>query len=131
MSSSVAKPKILVVLGCYLPGFRSGGPVRTISCMVEALAPHFDFRIATLHHDSGTTEIYDSVKTSAWNRVGSAQVYYIPKWSLTLVQKIAKEVRPDLIYMNGFFATSSVLGLLARKLRMLPSVPIILATRGG
>jgi glycosyltransferase involved in cell wall biosynthesis len=130
MSSSVAKPKILVLLGCYLPGFRSGGPVRTISCMVEALAPHFDFRIVTLNHDSGTTEIYDLVKTGSWNRVGSAEVYYIPKWSLSLVQKIAKEVRPDLIYLNGFFATSSIHGLLARKLGMLPSAPIILATRG-
>jgi len=130
MSSSVAKPKILVLLGCYLPGFRSGGPVRTISCMVEALAPNFDFHIVTLNHDSGTTEIYDTVKTGVWNQVGSAQVYYIPKWSLSLVQKIAKELHPDLIYLNGFFATSSIHGLLARKLGMLPSVPIILATRG-
>jgi glycosyltransferase involved in cell wall biosynthesis len=130
MTSSVSKPRILVLLGCYLPGFRSGGPVRTISCMVEALAPFFDFRIVTLNHDSGSTEIYDSVQTHAWNQVGSAQVYYIPNWSVALVQRIAKEVEPHLIYLNGFFATSSIYGLLARNLGKLPDVPFILATRG-
>jgi glycosyltransferase involved in cell wall biosynthesis len=130
MNSSPAKPKILVLLGCYLPGFNSGGPVRTISCMVEALAPYFDFRIVTLNHDSGSTEIYDSVTTHAWNTVGSAQVYYTPGWSLSLITKLAQQVAPDLIYLNGFFSTSSNYGLLAHKLRMLPDVPVILATRG-
>ena len=130
MSSSGAKPKILVLLGCYLPGFRSGGPVRTISCMVEALAPRFDFHIVTLNHDSGSTEIYDSVRTGAWNQVGNAQVYYIPKWSLSLVRSLARGLSPDLVYLNGFFATSSIHGLLARKLGMLTSAPVVLATRG-
>lgn len=130
MSSSAAKPTVLVLLGCYLPGFRSGGPVRTISCMVEALAPYFNFRIVTLNHDSGSNEIYDSVRTHDWNQVGGAQVYYIPKWSISLVKRIAAETNPDLIYLNGFFATSSLFGLLARRLGMLPDVPFVLATRG-
>ena len=104
--------------------------MRTISCMVEALAPHFDFRIVTLNHDSGRTEIYDSVMTHAWNQVGSAQVYYIPGWSVSLIEQVAKEVDPDLIYLNGFFATSSIYGLLARNLGRLSNVRFILATRG-
>ncbi len=119
-----------MLLGCYLPGFRSGGPVRTISAMVEALAPYFEIRIITLNHDSGTDEVYDSVQTGAWNRVGSAQVYYVPRWSLSVVRALAKESQPDIIYMNGFFATSSIYGLVARRLGMLPKVPVVLATRG-
>lgn len=126
----MTKPKILVLLGCYLPGFRSGGPVRTISAMVEALAPYFEIRLITLNHDSGSSEVYDSVQTGAWNRVGSAQVYYIPRWSLRVVRVLAKETHPDIIYMNGFFATSSIYGLVARRLGMLPKVPVVLATRG-
>ena len=130
MPSSVAKPKILVLLGCYLPGFRSGGPVRTISCMVEALAPYFEFHIVTLNHDSGTTEIYDSVQTGTWNQVGSARVYYTPRWSPSRIRTLANAVRPDLIYLNGFFATSTIQALLARKFGMLPSVSVVLAARG-
>lgn len=119
-----------MLLGCYLPGFNSGGPVRTISCMIEALAPYFDLRLVTLNHDSGSSEIYTSVRTGEWNQVGSAQVYYIPKWSLALIQRIACEVQPDVLYLNGFFSTSSINALLARRKAMLPDIPIVLATRG-
>ena len=126
----VKKPRVLVLLGCYLPGFRSGGPVRTISSMVEALSAHFEFHIVTLNHDSGSDVPYDSVKTGAWNQVGSARVYYVPKWSLKIIRTIAEEVNPDVIYLNGFFATSTLFGLIARKLKMLPRAPLVLATRG-
>ena len=121
---------MLVLLGCYLPGFRSGGPVRTISSMVEALSKYFEFHVLTLNHDSGSDAPYDSVKTGAWNQVGSARVYYIPQWSISVIRKIAEDVQPDVIYLNGFFATSSLYGLLARKLKVLPNVPFVLASRG-
>lgn len=124
------RPKILVLLGAYLPGFKSGGPVRTVSSMVEALASEFDFYIITLNHDSGETKPYTSVKTSEWNRVGASQVYYIPGLTFGTLQRIAAELKPDVIYFNGFFATFSVIGLLARRLGILPNVPCILATRG-
>ncbi|MDT8070304.1 MAG: glycosyltransferase family 4 protein [Terriglobia bacterium] len=129
-SISAARPKILALLGCYLPGFNSGGPVRTVSCMVEALAPFFDWKLVTLNHDSGSTEIYSTVRTGEWNRVGSGDVFYIPKWNARTVQRIAHEVQPDIIYLNGFFSTSSICALLARKRGMLPQVPVVLATRG-
>jgi glycosyltransferase involved in cell wall biosynthesis len=128
--STPAKPKILALLGCYLPGFNSGGPVRTVSCMVEALAPHFEWKLVTLNHDSGREEVYTSVRTHEWNQVGSGQVYYIPRWTMATIARIAHEVKPDILYLNGFFSTSSITALLARRRGMQPSVPIVLATRG-
>lgn len=128
--STQAKPKILALIGCYLPGFNSGGPVRTVSCMVEALAPHFEWKLVTLNHDSGSEEIYASVRTHEWNQVGSGQVYYIPRWTMATVARLVHEVNPDILYLNGFFSTSSITALLARRRGMLPSVPIVLATRG-
>ncbi len=104
--------------------------MRTISCMVEALAPYFDFRIVTLNHDAGSSEVYTSVQTDEWNSVGSRQVFYIPRWSFGIIQRMIREVEPDVLYLNGFFSTSSINALLARRLGMLPAVPIILAPRG-
>ncbi len=104
--------------------------MRTISCMVEALAPYFDFRIVTLNHDAGSSEVYTSVQTDEWNSVGSGQVFYIPRWSFGIIQRMIREVEPDVLYLNGFFSTSSINALLARRLGMLPAVPIILAPRG-
>ncbi|HEU5402770.1 MAG TPA: glycosyltransferase family 4 protein [Terriglobales bacterium] len=125
-----SKPKILALLGCYLPGFNSGGPVRTVSCMVEALAPSFEWKLVTLNHDAGSKEVYTSVRTGEWNAVGSGQVYYIPRWTSAAIARIAAEVKPDIIYLNGFFSTSSITALLARRRGLLPQVPIVLATRG-
>ncbi len=124
------KPRVLVFLGRYLPGFNSGGPVRTISCMVEALAHNFDFYIVTLNCDSGSKKIYTEVRTGAWNRVGSANVFYTPRFGWGLFQTMLAEVKPDAIYFNGFFSTSSVKGLFARRMGKLDNVPVVLATRG-
>ncbi len=128
--SIVPKPKILVLLGCYLPGFNSGGPVRTVSCMVEALAPYFDWKLVTLNHDAGSKEVYTSVRTQEWNQVGRGHVYYIPRWTMATIARVVRQVKPDILYLNGFFSTSSITALLARRRGMLPSVPIVVATRG-
>jgi glycosyltransferase involved in cell wall biosynthesis len=98
--------------------------------MVEALAPYFEWKLVTLNHDAGCKEVYPSVRTGEWNQVGSGEVCYVPRWSMSTIERIAHEVEPDIIYLNGFFSTSSILGLLARRRGILPSAPIILATRG-
>lgn len=125
-----SKPRILVFLGCYLPGFNSGGPVRTVSCMVEALSPHFDFYVVTLNRDSGSKEIYKSVLTGAWNSVGKAQVKYIPRWSVITIPQALNEVQPDILYLNGFFSTSSIKTLAVRRLGLLSRLPMVIAPRG-
>lgn len=124
------RPKILVFLGRYLPGFNSGGPVRTVSCMVEALTSHFDFYIVTLNRDSGSREVYKTVRTGAWNSVGMAQVFYTPRFTLAEMRRIAEELRPDAIYFNGFFSSSSVMGMLKRRFGGFGDVPAVVATRG-
>ena len=104
--------------------------MRTISCMVEALAPYFDFYIVTLNRDSGSGEPYTTVQTGTWNAVGMAQVFYTPRFTLSEMRRLADELRPDAIYFNGFFSTSSVLGMVKRRLGGFRGVPVILAARG-
>ena len=45
------KPVILVFLGNYLPGFKSGGPLRTIVNLVDNLSDEFEFLIITSDRD--------------------------------------------------------------------------------
>ena len=98
--------------------------------MVEALAPHFDFRLVTLNYDSGSRDVYTSVRTGEWNSVGSGQVYYVRGWSPALIERMVRQEKPDALYLNGFFSTSSVYALVARRAKKLPPVPVVLATRG-
>src|SRR4051812_11201747 len=50
-----AKPCILTFSRFYLPGFRAGGPIRSISRLVECLGDEFQFRIVTADRDAGST----------------------------------------------------------------------------
>jgi len=53
---------ILTFVGYYLPGYKAGGPIRTVANMVERLGNDFQFKIVTADRDLGDTDNYSSVK---------------------------------------------------------------------
>ena len=67
-----------VLYSFYLPGYRSGGPLRTIANLVDQLGDEFDIRIIT-REDVFDTKPYSMVKVDAWNTLGNAQVFYASK----------------------------------------------------
>ncbi len=54
-----APATILTFNRYYLPGYRAGGPIRTLANTVAQLGEEFSFRIITLNHDSGVDTPYD------------------------------------------------------------------------
>ena len=69
--------KILIIMGRYLPGYKDGGPVRSIKNLVDRLGEEYDFRILTADRDHGDDKPYSCIKVRDWNRVGAAKVYYV------------------------------------------------------
>jgi glycosyltransferase involved in cell wall biosynthesis len=125
--------KILCFVAYYLPGYRSGGPVRTIANLVDHLGDVFDIRIVTRDRDALDIESYPNVKVDAWNTVGKAQVFYASKRSITLagITQLLRETPHDVLYLNSFFAFGfTTLPLLARRLGRAPQKPCVLAPRG-
>jgi len=49
MMSEENKRVILVFVSFYLPGYKAGGPVRSIANIVDHLNDEFYFRIVTSH----------------------------------------------------------------------------------
>jgi hypothetical protein len=62
------RPIILTFVRYYLPGFRSGGPVRSVSNLVQVLGDDYDFRIVCYDHDKGVP--YTNIAPRQWSRVG-------------------------------------------------------------
>lgn len=127
------KPIVLIFCDFYLPGFKSGGGMRTLVNTVERLGDKFDFRIVTRDHDGKTdTTPYSNVKIDGWNEVGKAKVFYISKGNITLknIKNLIEEVSPKSIYSNSFFSTFTVLILLLRKFRRIGKLPFIIAPEG-
>lgn len=129
----MTKPVVLVFNPFYFPGFKAGGPVRTIVNMVDRLGDDFDFRVLTQDRDLGEITPYDNVDLEDWMTVGKARVRYLAPEAFTLanIARVVREVKPDAIYLNSFFDpvfTQKVLW--ARLFRQFPQTPVILAPRG-
>src|SRR5438034_6920776 len=69
--------KILVTIQYYLPGYRAGGPVRSLANLVEMLGDEFEFYILTADRDLGVRQPFAKIKTGFWHRVGKASVCYL------------------------------------------------------
>lgn len=128
-----SKLKILIFVSYYLPGYKSGGPLRTIANMVEHLSNDFEFWIVTRDRDLGDEFSYPNVAVNGWNDVGNAKVFYISPDRQTLrgMTGIINTVLYDVLYLNSFFDPVFTLKLLlARRLGKIKEAPIVLAARG-
>jgi glycosyltransferase involved in cell wall biosynthesis len=127
------KPRILVFSDYYLPGYKSGGGMRTIVNMVDRLHEKYDFWIVTRDHD-GTLDLkqYENVLINQWNEVRNAQVFYLSKDAVTMskLRDLIHQVNPDLYYANSFFATLSIFLVKLRKFGTVPFKNIVIAPCG-
>jgi glycosyltransferase involved in cell wall biosynthesis len=124
--------KILIVNGSYLPGFKGGGPIRSIANLIDWLGDEFRFRVLTPDRDYTDPRPYDSVIRNAWQRVGKAQVMYLSPDQLRIVpwNRLLSTIDYDLLYLNSFFSTLTVRTLLLRRVGRLQDTPLIIAPRG-
>jgi glycosyltransferase involved in cell wall biosynthesis len=127
------RPIVLCFVDYYLPGFRAGGPTRTIANLVDMLGDEFDIRIVTRDRDFGDTKPYEGMKIDGWNQVGKAKVFYASAATLSLkgLRKVIRETEHDAVYLNSFLSPKMTgLPLLLRRLKQVPAKPWILAPRG-
>jgi len=94
---------VLVVTGNYLPGYKSGGPLRAIAGLTEALGDEFDFKIITSDRDLGDKKPYEGIRTEQWMQVGKADVLYVDgRNPFTVIRHILKTPH-DVLYLKSFF----------------------------
>lgn len=127
------KLRILTFVRFYLPGYKSGGPVRTVANMVESLGDEFEFRIVTSDRDMLDTHPYASISADSWNRVDKAWVYYVSqgKRGIRRWMSLITEMPYDVLYLNSLFdPTYTLLPLIAQRLAGLSHKPTVIAPRG-
>ena len=130
---SVSKRVILTFTGGYVPGFKGGGPIRSIENLVEALGDEFNFMIITLDRDLDCNECYPGIKVNEWQKVGKADVFYISPNCLTLPHlcHVINEVEFDVLYLNSFFSFKfTIFPLVLRRIGLLKNKVTIVAPRG-
>jgi len=127
------KNKVLVLADYYLPGFKAGGPIRSLENITQYLGEEIDFTILTNDRDYGDKQAYPGIDTQALQKVGASKVRYLSKRQRRIFSmlKIIRSCNANVIYLNSvfsFFYTIQV--LLLRRIGCLKGVKIIIAPRG-
>ncbi len=132
MTLAPVKPVVLVTLGNYLPGYKAGGIIRTVTNTVDHLCDEFEFRILTSDRDLGDDRAYPGVELNQWQQVGNALVYYVPPTGHTMrnLAAIVKSVPTNVLYLNSFFDPFTVKLLACVRAGTIPPKRLIVAPRG-
>lgn len=127
------KPRILTFASHYLPGFKGGGPIRTMASLVDTLGDEFEFILVTQDRDLGCSEPYFGIEANAWQQIGKAKVCYLSPERLAWpsLRQLISNTPHDILYLNSFFSLQfGILPLLFRRCGLIPKKPTIMAPRG-
>lgn len=125
--------RVLVFNRTFLPGFKAGGPIRSISNLIRRLEDRFDFAVVTRDRDMGDTVPYPGMKIGDWNWVEGCKVFYLAEQDVSgaVVRKVVRESGADLIYLNSFFdAIFTQRVMWARRFGRLGGAAVCVAPRG-
>lgn len=124
--------RIFTTIGSYLPGYKAGGPIRSVANLIDALGDDFEFRVVTSDRDLGEDRPYENIVGGSWQSVGKAKVRYLAPADMRLVSwyRLLVSDSYDLLYLNSFFCHLTVKTLFLRALGLIPRKPAIVAPRG-
>ncbi|MCR5673547.1 MAG: glycosyltransferase family 4 protein [Lachnospiraceae bacterium] len=119
---------VLILTGRYLPGFRDGGPVRSILNLTEWLGDECDIRIMCLDRDHGDTCAYPDIKEYGYNKVGKAKVWYTERFTDDAVERLAADA--DTVYCCGPYNDYARIAMRLKKKGKIKA-PLYVASMGS
>lgn len=99
--------KILIFTNSFLPGFKGGGPITSISNLVSLLNYNFDILICTRDRDFGDTKPYADIEQNTITKYKEYTVIYLSEINKKNISKVIVEFNPDLLYLNSFFSKTT------------------------
>jgi glycosyltransferase involved in cell wall biosynthesis len=106
--ASDKKPKVLVFVDWYHPGYRAGGPIRSMWNMINALCNRIDFFVITRNTDYLQTEPYAGISADSWQTLNDGHhVWYCSEGKTSqfdFIKAVEQIGQPDVIYINGIFS---------------------------
>lgn len=122
--------KVLVLSGTYLPGYKGGGPIKTIKNLIHQTSDLISYKIITSDRDLGNTTPYLNIHHGIWNNLGNSEAFYIEPGIKGIYQLYVLTIKTDydILYLNSFFSPKfSLLPLIISKLT---KKQVVLGPRG-
>ncbi|MGQ1787094.1 glycosyltransferase family 4 protein [Saccharicrinis sp. GN24d3] len=113
------KKKILIFIDWFLPGYKAGGPVRSMANMVEYLRDEYAFYIVTRNTDYTEIMPYKGIEPNQWTDFSEGvKVYYAAaeNQNLSTFKNIISSTTFDVAYINGIYSWKfSIMPLIALR----------------
>lgn len=130
--STVNPVNVLCVTDYFLPGFKAGGPIRTLQNIQHLLGPAVHFSYFTRNHDLGDSGSYVGIATDQWSSYAQGRVFYASRSKIgaSVISRALSTCDADLIYLNSFFSLKySIIFIVFNWVKSFGK-PILLAPRG-
>ena len=126
--SDKGKKRVLVCMDWYEPGFKAGGPIRSVANIVNALKHEFEFYVLTSAFDLGETEPYPDVELDQWFDKDGVIIKYMSRANMkpAAIKGNILEIDPDVLYLNSLFSKLYTLV----PMSLVRKIPVIVAPRG-
>lgn len=124
------KKKILVFIDWYVPGFKAGGPIRSVFNIISALKEHYQFYVLTSAYDLGDNDPYKGIELNQWIDQEGVLIKYLDKEHIknAVIKHNVEEVNPDILYINGIF--SRYFSILPIRIGKNKHIKTVVAPRG-
>ena len=125
-------PVLLIFSDWFTPGYKAGGPIRSVTHIVDAVEDHMEVYIVTSDRDFEDTSPYPNITTQEWTPYGRrSHVIYASPGYLThkTISGIISNIQPDTVYLNSMWSLSYTLWPLW-VLKSRPAIKVVLAPRG-
>lgn len=124
---------VLAFLDAFEPGFKAGGPIRSMAATLDGLGPETRVLLVTRDRDLGDTAPYPGL-SGALTRRRHHRVFYmnpnrVGDWLRAL--RYARAAHADVLWVSGLWSVHfSVLPILAHASGILRSRTLVIAPRG-
>jgi glycosyltransferase involved in cell wall biosynthesis len=125
--------RVLATSAGFEPGFRGGGPIRSVTAIVDTVSDTTDLWLVTADRERGASEQYPGL-SGRWISRGRPQVFYLdwrrPRHWLRLWRDLHRR-QFDLLYVNSLWQPSfTILPIVFVKLGIIRARRVLLAPRG-
>ncbi|WP_328348652.1 glycosyltransferase family 4 protein [Micromonospora sp. NBC_00421] len=125
--------RVVATAGVFEPGFRGGGPIRSLRFILDTLPGDLDVTLITRDRDLHSPAPYPGLSGRLLRRDDRSAVFYLdpraPRHWVRLIRHVRS--RPiDLLYVNSIWSPFSVVSILAVALRLVRVGAILVAPRG-
>lgn len=125
------KPVLAICIDWFVPGYKAGGPIRSIVNLARLMQPEAEIRIFTGDRDHGDTAPFPGIRTDCWvDWEQDMKVWYASPDRMALVAEELRRLRPATLYLNGMFSLPFTIRPLLQHLVKPLAERVVLAPRG-